>query len=289
VDSQLFQEAIEYEKLTQAVYQAILQREQSNIVVEHNTTVAGRSGVEHQVDVFWKFKQAGIEHTVLVECKNYSSKLTLEKVRNFFAVLHDTGGSGIMVTRTGYQTGVEAFAKHYGISLKQLSAPVEADWEGRIKTIRVELRARVMESSDERPVKVTMALTGLNAEHTEKLLAAISGEEVQTAPPPMIVLCDINGEPVTEELRYWLPKQISILDKLDGGPYSQILEFSDKYIYARVGGRSEELVKLTGMKVEYYVTTVDTRQFSIHGEEIVDSVLRDHFSGHVEHMHRKNQ
>ena len=73
-----------------------------NIQVEHNVDVTGRSGVAHQIDVFWRYKHAGVEHTVLIECKNYASNLTLEKVRNLFGVIHDIGNAqGLIVTKTG--------------------------------------------------------------------------------------------------------------------------------------------------------------------------------------------
>ncbi|NLD49970.1 MAG: restriction endonuclease, partial [Clostridiaceae bacterium] len=103
MDIDLYNEAIEYEQLTRAIYQAILMNEGSeNIIVEHNVPIRGRSGVEHQIDVLWHFKQAGIEHDVLIECKNYSTNLTLEKVRNFFGVIHDIGNvHGVIVTKTG--------------------------------------------------------------------------------------------------------------------------------------------------------------------------------------------
>lgn len=96
-----YSEAIQYEQLTQSIYQAILQNELSNnIQVKHNVEVKGRSGVKHQIDVLWRFKQAGVEHMVLIECKNYATNLTLEKVRNFFGVLHDIGNAqGIRLKR----------------------------------------------------------------------------------------------------------------------------------------------------------------------------------------------
>lgn len=112
--------ATEYEKLTQVVYQGLLSAEGFDKTnVRHDEDILGKSGVKHQVDVLWQFKQAFIQHTVLVECKNYARPVTLEKIRNFFAVLHDVGNcQGVMVTKTGYQSGVVEFAKHYGIHLK---------------------------------------------------------------------------------------------------------------------------------------------------------------------------
>lgn len=82
MDAAILSEAIDYEQLTKATYEAILAKEGVQTVkVEHNVKVKGRSGVEHQIDVFWEFKQAGVTHRVLIECKNYASNLTLEKPR----------------------------------------------------------------------------------------------------------------------------------------------------------------------------------------------------------------
>ena len=48
-----------YEKAARDIYEAILRREGSNAEVEHSVNVKGRSGVEHQVDVYWRYRQAG--------------------------------------------------------------------------------------------------------------------------------------------------------------------------------------------------------------------------------------
>lgn len=113
MNANLYAEAIEYELMTQSVYQAILlEKGAQNIEVKHNLVLEGRSGVKHQIDVIWRFKQAGVIHTVIVECKNYSSAITLEKVRNIFAVAHDIGNcQAIMVTKVGYQDGSARFAE----------------------------------------------------------------------------------------------------------------------------------------------------------------------------------
>jgi hypothetical protein len=49
----------DYEKAARDIYEAILRREGSNAEVEHSVNVKGRSGVEHQVDVYWRYRQAG--------------------------------------------------------------------------------------------------------------------------------------------------------------------------------------------------------------------------------------
>jgi hypothetical protein len=53
----------DYERLTQAIYADVLNLEGfDNINVQHNVHITGKSGVKHQVDVFWEFQQAGVLH-----------------------------------------------------------------------------------------------------------------------------------------------------------------------------------------------------------------------------------
>ncbi len=88
MNENLYRESIEYEKLVQSIYQSILDQETTqNIEVEHNVLVCGRSGVSHQIDVLWRFKLASVEHTVMIECKNYTSSITLV-IRDRLYYLH---------------------------------------------------------------------------------------------------------------------------------------------------------------------------------------------------------
>jgi Restriction endonuclease len=70
------------------------------------------------------------------KARNYSRKITLETIKSFKGVLDDVGpGKGIMVTKTGYQSGARKFAQHYGISLKLLQSPKPEDLERMRLTI----------------------------------------------------------------------------------------------------------------------------------------------------------
>jgi hypothetical protein len=167
-----FSEAIEYEKITQTIYQNILKTEGvNNIKVEHNVDIPGRSGVAHQVDVMWNFRQANIEHVVLIECKNYNSNITLEKIRNFFGVLYDIGNAkGIMVTKTGYQKGVVRFARYYGIGLKLLREPLKEDWENRVRNIHFQIFLKFAVSTKEKPIEVQVYLSPENEEQKGRIV-----------------------------------------------------------------------------------------------------------------------
>ena len=121
----------EYEKLTREVYEEILRTDGfDTILVKHNVNLAGKSTQKHQLDVYWEFKVVGLVHRVAVECKNYTSTITVGKVRDFAAALDDIGNiQGIFITKTGYQKGAKVFADHKGIALKMLREPTAEDLE----------------------------------------------------------------------------------------------------------------------------------------------------------------
>lgn len=134
-------ENTEYELLTKKIYQLLLNYQGfDNIEVKHNIKIKGKSGVEHQIDVFWEFKIADIPHRVAIECKNYNSSITLGRIRDFHSVLQDIGNVyGIIVTKTAFQSGVMEYAKHHEIGLKLLRNPIEDDWDGRLKRIEIDI------------------------------------------------------------------------------------------------------------------------------------------------------
>lgn len=116
---------IEFELFAQRAYQKLLNSELIKpITVKHNVKLVGKSGCEHQIDVYWEYEVKGTIHKVVIECKNYNSTVPIGKVRDFFGVLYDLdGASGIMVSSKSFQTGAKKFAKHYGISLQSLRTP----------------------------------------------------------------------------------------------------------------------------------------------------------------------
>ena len=285
MDAELYAESVEYELLTRSVYEAILRKEgDERIEVKHNLDIKGRSGVAHQVDVSWKFKKATIDHHVLVECKNYTSAITLEKVRNFFAVLHDIGNcQGVMVTKAGYQSGVVEFARYYGIGLKLLRQPTAGDWVGRIKDIQVNIHAVALSSSAEKCPRVELQL----APDTTELKDAIQRGELTAPAAPDMAFVDAQGVPLTQELRWWLPKMVAEDNQPVGGPYTKKVQFDNHYLEMPDKCGAIRRVKVAGLVITYHYELIETRELVLAGEEIVAAILKDFFSGDVEHVHRK--
>ena len=120
---------IEYEKFTREVCERLaLFKGLPSKSVQHNVKLKGKSGYEHQIDVYWEYDKDGIVHRVAIECKNYSYGVSIGKVRDFYGVISDLENvKGIMVTTVGYQKGAKQFADFYGISLKELRAPKDGE------------------------------------------------------------------------------------------------------------------------------------------------------------------
>jgi hypothetical protein len=275
----------DYELLTQAVYQAILSKEgHQNIEVEHDVELKGRSGATHQVDVYWRFKQAGVEHKVLVECKNYSRKINLGKIRDFQSVIQDLGPcQGIMVTKSGYQSGVRTFARSNGIGLKLLRPPAETLGAG----IRVELQMHLRLLSTKHKIKITPLVSKPKDEaQIQRLKALHAASDINLSGSPDVILFDRDGNPKTGRFADWLQKQITIQGRDIGGPYMERITPVDHYWPINQGKPNQELVPLDGIDVEFWVEGSD-ETIAHHAVQLVEAILRDEFTGEIEHVHRR--
>jgi len=289
MDSELYKDSVEYEKLTQVIYQSILNNEGlERISVQHDEDLIGRSGVAHQIDVCWKFKQANIEHAVLIECKNYSTALTLEKIRNFHSVINDIGNcKGIMVTKVGFQSGAKKYADFYGIDLKLMRKPIEEDWKDKIKDIHINIIAKAPVSSSDKPISLSLVIAPETEEQRE-LIEKLQAENKLTIPSgPDMRFVDNSRVPITDEMRWWLPKQLQVLDKEPGGPYEQTIKLENAFIITNPEEDSEQLVKVKLVKVTYWVEELDTREIIIHGDEVVQAILKDFSTGDTEYVKHK--
>lgn len=143
----------EYEIFTKEIYEEILKEEGfENIEVLHNQKVKGKSGLEHQIDVYWSFRLGGIEHKVAIECKNYSERVSKDKIQSFKTIVDDLSAKGIFVARSGYQSGAKEFAKFLGIELKEVRQPLLGDWNGLVREININMNCLFIEVKNITPI-----------------------------------------------------------------------------------------------------------------------------------------
>ncbi|MEL4281746.1 restriction endonuclease [Shewanella mangrovisoli] len=264
----------EYEKLTQHIYKEILALDGvENIDVRHNVQITGKSGVAHQIDVYWEYKYAGISHKVLIECKHYNHNVSLLYARNMHGLLTDVpNSSGVLVTTFGYQSGVEKYADFYGIALKLLRPPKTEDWDGGIQIINIDMKLLRntyvdlkcdYDGNDAITRQLTEDNPSLMKSSSDSMMILEDGYELST----LVAWLDRHTPRETQEFGVELEHTI----------YPQ-----DSY-YVAPGG---EKLKLGRVYVRY-VTSCMEQNLHIDHMSLVQAVLEDFNSKEVEHMSRK--
>lgn len=137
----------DYELLVKEVYEILNSIDGlEDIDVQHDIELQGNAR-SHQVDVYWEFKKAGIPFRVVVECKDYKNPVEANKIESFHSVLMDLNNpKGIFVSRNGYQKGAIDYASHYGIQLMVIHGPEDENWDGRIKTVQIDIILKMIEN-----------------------------------------------------------------------------------------------------------------------------------------------
>ena len=270
----------EFELFTRRIYQKLVNNDVLKPTkVQHNVKLKGKSGCEHQIDVYWEYEIAGNKHRVAIECKNYNSKIPIGRVRDFFGALYDLGDvEGIMVTTNGYQKGAKLFADNYNIKLQVISLPNPDDIIGEL-LIQVHADVRhCLFLIDEEYAKQK----NLNLQRCRKILAAIDSDNSEkwlkaTHLPLGLkdrIIQNSNGDRVSslEELEKKLPKNPK--------PNScQTFEFEDAWIDTREFG----LVKIREIKYEYESDEQKTT-IQLIADMFVEAILKDAFSGKTDYI-----
>ncbi len=100
----------------------------------------GKSSVEHQIDVLTEHSDGIHTYKTAIECKHWAAKIQKDTVTKLAEILEDAQiQKGVIVAKAGFTEDAIAFAQYKDISLVELREPTQADWEGRIKDIVVNL------------------------------------------------------------------------------------------------------------------------------------------------------
>lgn len=111
-----------FEEHVQTIYGLLLNMHDDGIMVARDVRLRGRDGQEHQIDVYYEFEKAGVRHRVAIECKCWSSPVTIKEIKVLKATVDDILGlRGVMVSAQGYQAGARKFAEDNGIEALELA------------------------------------------------------------------------------------------------------------------------------------------------------------------------
>ena len=264
---------IEYEKFTQEIYQELLNADAPKATnVQHNVKLKGKSGQEHQIDVYWEYEIAGVKHKVAIECKNYNKTVEIGKVRDFFGTLYDLNDvKGIMATKKGYQKGAKEYASYYGIDLKELRVPNQGE------TIIGEIELKL-----DTQIRRRLFLVDENYAETEKFSVTRYKQRMDSIgfnntskwidsthiPIQLVdeIITDSNGKNIAllGEIEKSLPKD---------SDSDIIFKYEDAYVNTRWGK-----LKVNEIKYEYKYEN-ETKVIAIDAQGFVKAILIDALNG----------
>lgn len=270
----------EFELFTRHIYQKLVNNDVLKpTLVQHNVKLKGKSGCEHQIDVYWEYEIAGNKHRVAIECKNYNSQVEVSNVRDFKGVLDDLNNiNGIMVSAQGYQSGAKKFAEEYGISLKELRAP---NWKDTIGEIVFDIHSNIRRCLF--LVDEDWAIQhDLDFQKYRERLASVankSPEEYWGGPHFSFetkddIIRDSNNVKITslEELERRLPNDHKPND-------SFVFPFEDAWIESHHWGP----IKILEVKYEF-ISEKTENTFALAAEGFVDGILKDAISGETQYV-----
>lgn len=128
----------DYEIFVGNIYKSILLSDemgfggQQNIIVEVDKKLKDKNGIERQFDIYWEYTSAGLTYKTVIECKDYNSFISIDRIDGLIGKLQDFPNlRGLFATKKGYQSGAEAKAARHEIELLIVREQNDSDWENK--------------------------------------------------------------------------------------------------------------------------------------------------------------
>lgn len=222
---------INYEKFVCTVQNLLLNSDSFNTInVIQNKHLIDNSGIRRQFDIYWEFTLGGIVYKNVIECKDYSSKISMEKIDAFKSKIGQFPGvTGIFATTSGYQKGAQELAKKYNIPILVIREPQKNDWT--LNDNSPLIRAVDINFTVEQPAKILS--------FTPKLNAPPKNEGIRHALTSEIIIYDNNE-------KYSLRILSSRLAENRDAILSKYIEIKNGFLEI-----NKEIIPITGFYIKY--------------------------------------
>jgi len=242
----------DYEKFVGDLQQAILDSEehvkQKNIKVERNKIIKDRNGTDREFDLYWEYELGGFIYKTAIECKDYNSKIKINKIDELLGKLHDLPDiKPVFATKKGYESGAIAKAQSNNIELLIVREQNDSDWideNGNHLTKIIDITI-----SDYAPAVITKFDTIWDGKWIKENRPDID----MTVPIHKRI---INNETYIDDIGknekysiYDLTYKLLSLEEHKSGSYERTINFSDAFICY-----GTDKYKLMAIKVSYYIS-----------------------------------
>jgi len=143
----------EYEQFVADLQQAILDTEaittQKTILIEKNKVIEDNFGIPREFDLYWEYELAGISYKTVIECKDYNSAISVEKIDALLGKIKDIPDlKPVFATKKGYQSGAIKKAEANRVDLLIVREQNDSDWQDKdgnpyIKTVVINIQIHV--------------------------------------------------------------------------------------------------------------------------------------------------
>lgn len=270
-----------YEDFVGTIQQSLINAEKishlKNIQVEVNKKIKDRNGIVRQFDVYWEFVLGGYEYKSVIECKDYTSTITIDKIDALVGKTADIPGLKLIyATKTGYQSGTKIKAEQHKIDLLIVREAKNEDWC----------------TSDGQPLikEIHLNIVAISPPRITSFSPFVDPSWLKSQP-------DFNVDVINDKLGNMLNNTIFISNKINGkrislvdlqnsltnkipdiqygkGTYSE--ELYDSYLESESGTLK---VKIKGYKLEYdYHKPVTTTSIIDYSSELL-GIVQNYISG----------
>ena len=272
----------DYELFTRHIYEVIVNSTDINpTYVQHNIKLKGKSGLEHQIDVYFEYENESGKHCCAIECKNYSSRVPQKNVRDFFAVLYDLEEDvkGIMVSKEGFQSGAKTFAKKYGIVLIKLRKVPENEIIGVFESHYCSDITRHLYLVDED----FAADHQINIDYIRRFNSQFQSRKRDYWLTSPYVPLETSDHIIYDSKGHI----ISSIDDLDENtPYKKhqnyLIGFKDGWVNTRIWG----MVKINGVWIESEITEQEVT-INLQADGFVEALIQDVLSDEARYVPKK--
>lgn len=113
-----------FEELVKKIYDIFLSEYDKN--VKHDIKIKGKSGLEHQIDVFVEIFMPILTIKDIIDCKHWNSRVKKSDVKEIYTTRDEVNANrATIISRKGFQSGAIQFAKFNGINLYKILKPEE--------------------------------------------------------------------------------------------------------------------------------------------------------------------
>lgn len=259
-----------YEEFVGDLYQALLYAQgllgQNNIAVQRNIKIVDACGVEREFDLYWEYELAGITYKTVIECKDYNSKVSIEKIDALVGKVRDLPDlKPVFATKKGYQSGAISKAEHNRIDLLLVREQNDSDWQdddGTPLVRMITLNMHMFSPADITDIKMYFDADWFksNFDVNDDYQVSISGMNNE-------IFIESEDENERYSLRD-LSGRLASMNRGEYGSFSKEFKFNNGWISG-----SDYRYKIKGFCVEYDVKKPHTEEIVIDGSKELIGVV----------------